>query len=218
MKSTTQKIKLPPFQLYLFLIPFSLFYSSCSTNRYSSRYSDDVYFSSVPSTNESNYSSSDNNDKSNPDNYSKNYNNSNDQNYSNNNSNNPIDSTVASDQNSSNDLSSNNGSSNRYSDGNGNTYITNNYYDNDDYYDYAYTARLRRFNHSCGWNYYDPYYTNLYWYDYNPYSYGVSLYTTYHWWGVTTTFGYNSWWPSYGSSWCYPSYYGCYNGWNNGWG
>ena len=42
----------------------------------------------------------------------------------------------------------------------GTTYVTNNYYDSDDYYDYAYTARLRRFYHPYGWGYYDSYYTN----------------------------------------------------------
>ena len=60
----------------------------------------------------------------------------------------------------------------------GNTYITNNYYDDDDYYDYAYSSRIRRFHTSvgCGYGYYNDYYTNSYWYDYNPWSYGVSIY------------------------------------------
>ena len=60
-------------------------------------------------------------------------------------------------------------------DGNGNTYVTNNYYNDDDYYDYTYSARLRRFyTPAYGYGYYDPFYTNLYWYDYNPFSWGVS--------------------------------------------
>lgn len=59
-----------------------------------------------------------------------------------------------------------------------------------DYYDYAYSARIRRFGeHSGSWNYYDPYYTNMYWYNYNPYCFGQSVYTTYNWWG----YGYSSW-------------------------
>ena len=64
----------------------------------------------------------------------------------------------------------------------GNTYITNNYYDEDDYYDYYYTSRIRRFHRDlyCGWGYYDPFYTNLYWYDYNPYNWGVSIYMGYN--------------------------------------
>ncbi|HNP48410.1 MAG TPA: hypothetical protein PKL85_06205, partial [Bacteroidia bacterium] len=62
-------------------------------------------------------------------------------------------------------------------DGQGNTYITNNYYNDDDYYDYAYSARLRRYySPVIGYSYYDTYYTNSYWYDYNPSSWGVSIY------------------------------------------
>ena len=71
-----------------------------------------------------------------------------------------------------------------YSDEKGNTYVTNNYYyEEDDYYDYAYTARIRRFHRPYGWSYYDNYYTNSYWYDYNPNSWGVSIYLGYNWWG-----------------------------------
>ena len=118
----------------------------------------------------------------------------------------------------------------------GNTYITNNYYDKDDYYDYAYSAQLRRFYHPCGWGYYDTYYTNSYLYDYNPYSWGVSIYLGYNFWqpyhgygygyapgyGVSVGIGYG--YPSYGYG--YPSYiydpwYGSYGagynqGYNNG--
>ncbi|MCX6276264.1 MAG: hypothetical protein NTV09_13770, partial [Bacteroidetes bacterium] len=36
-------------------------------------------------------------------------------------------------------------SSEQYTDEKGNTYVTNNYYDEDDYYDYQYSARLKRF-------------------------------------------------------------------------
>ena len=55
-------------------------------------------------------------------------------------------------------------------DGNGTTYITNNYYNQDDYYDYAYSSNIRRFHTSVnmGFGYYNPYFTNSYWYDYNP--------------------------------------------------
>lgn len=71
----------------------------------------------------------------------------------------------------------------RYVDDQGNTQVTNNYYyDRDDYYDYAYSARLRRFHNPVGFGYYNNYYTNTYWYDYNPYSYGTSIYLGYNWW------------------------------------
>ena len=106
----------------------------------------------------------------------------------------------------------------------GNTYVTNNYYNDDDYYDYAYTARIRRFYRPMwGYGYYDSYYTNSYWYDYNPYNWGVSIYCGYNWWAPSfwyaPTFTYFSWgynpynyWWSYPSYGYYPSYY---YGWNN---
>ena len=92
----------------------------------------------------------------------------------------------------------------------GTTYVTNNYYFNgDNYYDYEYTARLRRFyGVNYGWSYYDPYFTNQYWYNYNPACWGVSIY-----------YGYNFWWddPWYYRPYYYrPHYY--YRGWNWGWG
>ncbi len=88
--------------------------------------------------------------------------------------------------------------------------VTNNYYGDyndynpDDYYDYAYSSRIKRFHnpvYSC--SYYDPWYTNVYWYDYNPVYYGSSIYLGYSWWypsPLSWNFGWNS-----------------YNGWNVGW-
>ena len=80
--------------------------------------------------------------------------------------------------------------SNRSTDDSGNTYVTNNYYNND-YYDYAYSARLRRFHHNYNYGYYDNYYTNSYWYDYNPYSYGQSIYLGYNWWNPPVYYYYH---------------------------
>ena len=82
-------------------------------------------------------------------------------------------------------------------------------YDPDDYYDYCYASRIRRFHTDvyAGWGYYDPYFTNMYWYDYCPASWGISIYL-----------GYNWWWPGY----CYRPYW--YNpywydyGFHYGWG
>ncbi|MBR5665688.1 MAG: hypothetical protein IKX13_08060, partial [Bacteroidales bacterium] len=53
---------------------------------------------------------------------------------------------------------------------NGTTIVNNYYFDMDDYYDYAYSARLRRFYSPCcyGWGYYDPWFTNGYWYSRYP--------------------------------------------------
>ncbi|HQK36660.1 MAG TPA: hypothetical protein PLC81_03415, partial [Bacteroidales bacterium] len=53
--------------------------------------------------------------------------------------------------------------------------VINNYYDYDPY-DYYYTSRIRRFHSSYywGWGYYDPFFTDLYWYTYNPWDWGIS--------------------------------------------
>ena len=85
------------------------------------------------------------------------------------------------------------GYSESYYDENGNTYVTNNYYyDSDDYYDYYYTSRIRRFHTNVydGWSYYDPYFTNMYWYDYSPASWGCSIYLGYNWWWLHTSFSF----------------------------
>jgi hypothetical protein len=94
-------------------------------------------------------------------------------------------------------------------------------YDKDDYYDYQYASRIRRFNQPvCGVGYYDNYYTNYYWYNGNPAMYGTSIYSSYNYWGG----GYGGGWPSsyFGVSygWGYPNYgynnYNPYCGWGNG--
>lgn len=57
-------------------------------------------------------------------------------------------------------------------------------YNKDDYYDYEYASRIRRFNNPVnGLGYYDNYYTNYYWYNNNPAFYGTSIYNSYNWWG-----------------------------------
>ena len=68
----------------------------------------------------------------------------------------------------------------------GGSSVTNNFYG--DYYDYAYASRLRRF-HSNSYmdSYYDPYYSNMYYYDYNPWSWGTSIYFNSGWSSGTKT-------------------------------
>ena len=81
-----------------------------------------------------------------------------------------------------------------YTDRNGDTYVTNNYYD--DYYDYSYSSRIRRFYHpQSSFSYYNSYYTNSYWYNYNPHSWGVSIYLGYNWWNPHP-YHYNPYWGS----------------------
>jgi hypothetical protein len=118
---------------------------------------------------------------------------------------------------------------------NGDTYITNNYYngdnytinDNDDYYDYEYASRIRRFNRPYyGFGYYDDCYTNYYWYNYDPYYWGTSIYVSYNWWYPRPRFywGWNSW-TGWSAGWAwgygcapYGGYYGYsyWNGYNHG--
>ena len=104
-----------------------------------------------------------------------------------------------------------------YGDGNGNTYITNNYYDNDE--DFYYTNRLNRYYRpNWGMDYYSYQFTPSYYYGnswgYNSWNRGISI-----------SFGtwYNDPWGPWGSPY-YSSYSSWYNpwsspywGWNMGW-
>lgn len=119
-----------------------------------------------------------------------------------------------------------------------NTYVTNNYYDGgdygDNYYDYAYSSRIRRFHNPAFYDYYHGYYTNMYWYTHDPYYYGTSIYMGYNYWDPYYSYGWPrfrlgySWgwgglyynWPMYSYSpfygygspyWGYNSYYQGYN-------
>ena len=121
--------------------------------------------------------------------------------------------------------------SEEYVDENGNNYITNNYYYDDDfvyddYYDYSYTSRIRRFHRPVySYGYYDPYYTNTYWDSGNPYDYGTSLYVSYPWWGSGINWGLGLGWLGFG--WGYSAFghgyyghhaYGHHGYGNNGYG
>ena len=56
-------------------------------------------------------------------------------------------------------------------------------FDEDDYYDYAYSARIRRFYGPVIYSdYYADYYTNMYWYTHDPLYWGTSIYWGYCWW------------------------------------
>ena len=91
----------------------------------------------------------------------------------------------------------------------------------DDYYEYMYASRIRRFHHPIiTMGYYDPWFTNLYWYSYDPYLFGTSIYTTYHFFNPYIPWGggfyysnypygfYHAWSPHYGwnSFGYYPNY------------
>ncbi len=108
------------------------------------------------------------------------------------------------------------------------------------YYNYLYSARLRRFHSPhFSYGYYNNYFTNMYWYDMNPYMWGTSIYLNSGWmmpyqfggWGGSfyAGFGFGGYgmgWPYYNYGWpygynyhnyygigygFYPSYFGYYN-------
>ena len=113
---------------------------------------------------------------------------------------------------------------------------TSSSFDYDDYYDYEYAARLRRFHNNIpSYGYYDNFYTNSYWYSGNPYNYGTSIYMGYNFWGpsyytysyyprynwyMTWGWGYDPWYNPFGyyNPWAYNPYwynpYGYYSCWN----
>ncbi len=108
---------------------------------------------------------------------------------------------------------------------------------------YEYSSRIRRFHTTSSFGYYDPYYTNMGWYDPNPNNFGTSIYSDawmtnnyygsnypYSGWGTSTGWnsysgwnfgnGYSWGWgsvgaygPNYGYNPWYSPYYG-YNPWN----
>lgn len=74
--------------------------------------------------------------------------------------------------------------------------VTNNYYGNDydidDYYDYMYSSRIRRFNRNnfTGMGYYNPFYTNTYFYNNDPMFFGNSIYSSYGFFNPYVPWGY----------------------------
>ena len=90
--------------------------------------------------------------------------------------------------------------------------ITDNYYSEydvaDDYYDYSFSSRIRRFHRPMYYsNYYGGLYTDYYWYNNDPFYCGTSIYYGYNW---------NSPYYSYYSPYYYNNYVGYYAyGYNN---
>ncbi|MBI9032953.1 MAG: hypothetical protein JEZ03_00640 [Bacteroidales bacterium] len=88
-------------------------------------------------------------------------------------------------------------------------YYEEEYYEEDinDNYDYEYSARIRRFHQPAYQSYYNDYYTNMYWYEYDPWYWGTSIYLGSGYWYPTYSYyrpsscyyhGYNSWYYDYG--------------------
>ena len=96
-----------------------------------------------------------------------------------------------------------------------NPYYKDPQYSADDYYDYAYSARINRFHNPIGVGYYDNYYTNMYSYSQNPMLYGTSIYSGYGYGMPSTYFGYGAG-MCYGSSYYYDPFFNNYSwGWNS---
>jgi hypothetical protein len=104
-------------------------------------------------------------------------------------------------------------------------------FDSSGYYDYEYSSRIKRFqNDNPGFDYYDNYYTDNYYYNYDPYAMGSSIYGGYGCCspgfsiGFGLGYGWGGYWgmgyPYYGYSpyWGYydPWYYPYYGGWGYG--
>jgi len=100
-----------------------------------------------------------------------------------------------------------------------NPYYKDPQYNSDDYYDYKYASKIRRFSNPInGAGYYNNYYTNSYMYNQNPAMYGSSIYSSYNYNmpsnqfnnysnGLSIMFG-----VGYGNSYGgYNPYYGSYN-------
>lgn len=91
---------------------------------------------------------------------------------------------------------------------NGAGLVINNYYD----HDYFYSSRINRFHRSyVAFDYYSPVFTDAYWYDFSPYSWGISIYSG-SGFGLGLSFNYPVY---YDYGWNYPffggSYYWGYN-------
>jgi len=224
INSINHKENIPMKTIIKLLAVSVLFLSACKSTYQTRSMYDDVYYSkkdaavattsSMPDTKTTNSENS-STDKNNSENSAVS-NNGNSQNS------NGIEAQATADDNnspnnSSNDRISHSSTETKYDKDGNPTEITNNYY-YDDYYDYEYSARLRRFHDNYnGYNYYDDYYTNYYWYTYNPWDWGLSIYCGSPWW-YPSHYYFDPYYGGYYSSWGFGhsnwGWYG-YNGWGN---
>lgn len=85
--------------------------------------------------------------------------------------------------------------------------VVNNYYVDNDYY---WSSRINRFHRSyAAFDYYSPVFTDIYWYSYRPYTWGISIYRG----GIGFSYSYNTYYPvyyGYNYGWYDPFYYDTY--------
>jgi len=92
----------------------------------------------------------------------------------------------------------------------GATLVVNNYYDD---YDYYFSSRINRFHRSySAFSYYSPVFTETYWYSYQPWSWGMSIYGGRTLFGVGFAYNY----PVYNIGWNYGFNHGWYDPWYGG--
>ncbi len=84
------------------------------------------------------------------------------------------------------------------------------------YYDFEYAARINRFHRNMGFDYYNDYYTNLYWYTADPFFFGTSIYFGWGFphFGLYSCWRYDPFWDSF----FYDPYFGMYGGYYSYWG
>jgi len=94
-------------------------------------------------------------------------------------------------------------------------YDEQNYYSSDNYYDFTYSSRIRRFHNPTMYNYgyYSGFYTDYYWYNPDPFYWGSSIYSGYNWYSPY----YNYYSPFYYDyySWNHYGQHGHHHGYNN---
>jgi hypothetical protein len=84
-----------------------------------------------------------------------------------------------------------------------------NYYETDDYYDYSFSSRIRRFHRPMyNTGYYGGIYTDYYWYNNDPFYCGTSIYYGYNW--NSPYYSYYSYSPFYYDYYYTPYYTGGY--------
>jgi hypothetical protein len=93
------------------------------------------------------------------------------------------------------------------------------YYSTDNYYDFSYSSRIRRFHRPMihNYGYYSGFYTDYYWYNSDPFYWGSSIYSGYGWYSPYYSFSpyYNYYSPFYYDyhSWNHHGHHG-YHGYN----
>lgn len=89
--------------------------------------------------------------------------------------------------------------------------ISSGKYNTDDYYDYSFSSRIKRFHRPIFYSgYYGGFYTDYYWYNTDPFYWGTSIYNGYNW--CSPYYSYYSYSPYYYTPYYYGNYYSFWYG------